>query len=114
LKKIITILLIALSLQSAVIAKGNKKEKQEKTFTLSNELKGFEADYLSNKDFKTKVESKKFWGLIELVVDFVASLFNSSYGKYTKDTQNDEGPYFIFDRTPNGLSLTEKLKTKTI
>jgi hypothetical protein len=41
----------------------------------------------------------------------VASWFNSSYGKYSDDTQNQEGPYFIFDRAPNGLLLIEQLKT---
>jgi len=111
-KKVIIIVFLLCSITSQ--AKGNKVKKQTKEFKLNTELKGFEVDYLSNKDFKTKVESKKFWGLIELVVDFVASWFNSSYGKYTKDTQHDEGPYFIFNSTPNGLSLTEKLKTKTI
>lgn len=113
-KKLILLILIALLNQSLTIAKGNKVKKQTKEFKLNTELKGFEADYLSNKDFKTKVESKKFWGLVEMLIDWVASWFNSSYGKYSDDTQNQEGPYFIFDRAPNGLLLTEQLKTKTI
>lgn len=113
-KKLILLILIALLNQSLTIAKGNKLKKETKEFKLNTELKGFEVDYLSNKDFKTKVESKKFWGLIELVVDFVASWFNSSYGKYSDDTQNQEGPYFIFDRTPGAKTLQEQLIIKTI
>jgi hypothetical protein len=108
---------MALCMQSVVIAKGNKKQKlqnsksshRHKSFTLNKELKGFEVDYLTNKEFKTKVESKKFWGIIEIIVDWIASWFNDSYGKYTDDTQNEEGPYFIFDRTPGAKTLQEQL-----
>ena len=113
-KKIALFLLIALCVQSSINAKNKKKESQGNTFTISKELKGFEVDYLTNKDFKTKVENKKFWGILEIIIDWVASLFNSSYGKYTDDTKNQAGPYFIFDRSPNGLLITEQLKNQKI
>jgi hypothetical protein len=113
-RKLLVLLLIALCMQSEVIAKGNKKQKHEKAFSLKKELKGFEVDYLTNKDFKNKVESKKFWGILEIIIDWVASLFNSSYGKYDEDTKNQDGPYFIFDRSPNGLSIQEQIINKTI
>ena len=93
-KKILLFLLMALCVQSAVIAKSNKKQKHEKGFSLNKELKGFEVDYLTNKDFKNKVVSKKFWGVLEIIIDWVASLFNSSYGKYTDDTKNQDGHIF--------------------
>ena len=48
-------------MQSVVIAKGNKKQKHEKAFSLNKELKGFEIDYLTNKDFKTTVRSLVRW-----------------------------------------------------
>ena len=105
---------MSLSLQSNIIAKSNKNEKNVKTFTLSKELQGFETDYLSNKEFRIKAENKKLWGILEIIIDWVASLFNSSYGKYTDDTKNQDGPYFIFDRSPNGLSITEQLKNQKI
>lgn len=104
-KKLLVLLLIALCIQCVVIAKGNKKQKHEKAFSLNTELKGFEIDYLTNKDFKAKVESQKIWGILEIIIDWVASLFNSSYGKYDEDSKNQDGPYFIFDRSPNGLSI---------
>ncbi len=109
-KKIALFLLIALCVQSSINAKNKKKESQGNTFTISKELKGFEVDYLTNKDFKTKVENKKFWGILEIIIDWVASLFNSSYGKYTDDTKNQDGPYFLFDRSPNGLPISEQLQ----
>ncbi len=105
-------------MQGTVIGKGNKKEKlqyskssnRQKTFNLNKELNGFEVDYLTNKKFKTKVESKKIWGLLEFIVDLIAYLFGGEHGKYSADTKNQEGPYFIFDRSPNGLLLTEQIK----
>ncbi len=110
-KKIVLFLLMAMLCQNLIIAKSNKEKKITKEFKLNTELNGFEIDYLTNKEFKTKVESKKFWGIIEIIVDWVASWFNSSYGKYTDDTQNEEGPYFIFDRTPGAKTLQEQLIT---
>ncbi len=97
-------------MQATVIAKASKKQKHQKDFALSKEIQGFEVDFLTNKEFKTTVENKKFWGLIEFIVDLIAYLFGGEHGKYTADTKNTEGPYFIFDRSPNGLPLSEQLK----
>ena len=109
-KKLILLLLMTLLIQNLIIAKGNKLKKETNEFKLNTELKGFEVDYITNKEFKTKVENKKIWGILEIIIDWVASWFNSSYGKYTKDTHNEEGPYFIFDRTPGAKTLQEQLE----
>lgn len=109
-RNLIYITILALFIYSPTLAKGNKKEKVTKSFKFNKEHNGFEVDYLTNNEFKTKVEKKQFWGIIEIIVNFVASWFSTSYGKYNEDTKNETGPYFIFDRGPNAKSLPYQLK----
>lgn len=113
-KNSIIAIIIALLIYSPIYAISNKPKKEVKEFKIQKELQGFEIDYLTNNKFKTKVEKKQFWGLVEIIVNFVASWFRTSYGEYTEDTKTETGPYFIFDRGPNAKSLPEQLIRKTI
>ena len=92
------------------IIKSETKKVEEITM-FSNELRGFEADYLSKAEFRKQVkENKQIFGwIIDTVVNWVASWFSDSYGEYNDDTQNTEGPYFLFTRTPNGLTPEQQL-----
>ena len=77
---------------------------------LNKQLKGFEADYLTKKNFRLQVKQKKIWGIVEFIIDLVASLFNDSYGKYDEDTYTSEGPYFLFDRGKGSATLGFQLE----
>ena len=109
-KQLALLIGILMICQINTFAKTQKISKQKTTTTLKQSLKGFEADYLTNKAFKEKVKNKKIWGIVEFVVDLVAGwIHGGSFGKYDEDTKNGEGPYFIFDRNPEGISLNQQL-----
>ena len=90
-----TLTLIIILLCSIIsFSKITKVESSKETLSinlLNEHLKGFEADYLSKKEFRLQVKQKKFWGIVEFIIDLVASLFNDSYGEYNDDTMNTEG-----------------------
>jgi hypothetical protein len=111
-KNSIIAIIIALLIYSPISATINKSKKEAKKFKIQKELQGFEMDYLTNNIFKTKAEKKQFWGIVEIIVNFVASWFSTSYGKYDQDTQNEKGSYFLFDRTPGAKTLEKQLIIK--
>ncbi len=92
-KKCVLTLIIILSCNMICFSKTTKAESTKASSSkkvLNEHLNGFEADYLSKKEFRQQVKQKKFWGIVEIIVDFVASLFNDSYGKYDEDTFTSE------------------------
>ncbi len=93
-KKYIFTLIILISFNMVSFSETTKNERN-KTTTIeqlySKQLNGYEADYLTKKEFRLQVKQKKIWGIIEIIVDFVASLFSDSYGKYDEDTYTSEG-----------------------
>jgi hypothetical protein len=112
-KKYIFTLIILLSCNIFCFTKPTKIESTKASSAiniLNKQLKGFEADYLTKKEFRQQVKQKKFWGIVEFIIDLVASLFNDSYGKYDEDTYTNEGPYFLFDRGKGAATLGWQLE----
>ena len=106
-KQLTLLIGIVLICQKGILAKTNKVSKKE-TSELSKQIKGFEADYLTNKTFKNKGKQRqKFFGILTFLINL---FFDEDKGKYNSDTKNGEGPYFIFDRNPEGPSLKEQLE----
>jgi hypothetical protein len=105
--KLLTILMLLLGFAFAK----TKTIAVENTQILNKELQGFEADYLSKAEFRKQVKEHKqiFGWIIDTVVNFVMSLFSDSWGEYNDDTMNNEGPYFLFSRTPGGQTPAEQL-----
>ncbi len=95
-------LLILVLLLLAISTIKSEVKKVEEITVLNKELKGFEADYLTKVEFRKQVKEHKqiFGWIIDTVVNFVMSLFSDSWGEYNDDTMNNEGPYFLFSRTP--------------
>ena len=92
-KNCIFTLIIIQSCNMICFSKTTKAESTKassSTKVLNEHLKGFEADYLSKKEFRLQVKQKKIWGIVEFIVDLVASLFNDSYGKYDEDSYTSE------------------------
>jgi hypothetical protein len=111
-KNFIFTLVLLITYSSFCSAKTIKTERSKTTdvnHLFSKQLKGYEADYLTKREFRLQVKQKKIWGIIEIIVDFVASLFNDSYGKYDEDTYTSEGPFFLFDRGKGAATLGVQL-----
>ncbi len=107
--KIKLLILLMLLLGFSTIKSETKKVKE--ITILSQELHGMEADYLTKAEFRKHVKEHKqiFGWIIDTIVNWVASWFSDSYGEYNDDTQNTEGPYFLFSRAPNGSTPAKQL-----
>ncbi len=93
-KNFIFSLLLLITYSTFCSAKTIKTERSKTTDVeqiFSKQLKGYEADYLTKKEFRLQVKQKKIWGIIEIIVNWVASWFSDSYGKYDEDTYTSEG-----------------------